>query len=53
MRTWLSREQKQFLEAKHLAAPLWSKKQVNEYAIQLRLNRTKVYKWHWDRRKRP
>ena len=30
----------------------WSRDFVKQTAIRLGLNRVKVYKWHWDRKKK-
>ena len=30
----------------------WSQARVSEIAEKLGLGRTKVYKWHWDRKKK-
>ena len=44
--------QHQVLENAFLVDPNWSKRYVKELALSLQLNRVKVYKWHWDRKKK-
>lgn len=49
----LKKTEKAFLETEYLKCANWSKDHVTQIAKRLAINRTKVYKWHWDRRKKP
>ena len=40
------------LEAEHLRSANWSSARITAVARHLGLNRTKVYKWSWDRKKK-
>ena len=49
----MTEEQKELLEREYERNPTnWSTADINRLADRLGLNRTKVYKWHWDHRKR-
>ena len=48
----LTQEQIDVLESEYLKDPVWETKQITKLARRLKLNRTKVYKWHWDRKKK-
>ena len=47
----LSTEQLTQLEAEYLRDPTWSTEQTKQIAQRLQLNRIKVYKWGWDRKR--
>ena len=49
-RTRMSDEQKAVLEAEYLKDPEWTTPRITQIARRLQLNRTKIYKWHWDRK---
>ena len=51
-RARLTSDQHAVLENAFLIDPNWSKRYVKELALSLNLNRVKVYKWHWDRKKK-
>ena len=38
------------LEQEDLMQPIWSTKHITEIARKHGLDRTKVYKWHWERK---
>lgn len=46
----MSDEQKAILEAEYLKDPEWTTPRITQIARRLQLNRTKIYKWHWDRK---
>ena len=48
----VSKQAKQVLENEYKKNPTWSKQLVNQLAAKLDLDRTKVYKWNWDRKKK-
>ena len=47
----LNSEQALVLEQEYLRNPQWSTARITSLAKRLRLGRTKVYKWSWDRKK--
>ena len=48
----MTAEQKAVLEEEYERNPTnWTPQFVTGVALRLGLNRTKVYKWHWDYRK--
>ena len=48
----LTRTEMQVLEQEYLINPNWTTMRINTLAKKLRLCRTKVYKWGWDRKKK-
>eukprot|EP00354_Favella_ehrenbergii_P010505 CAMPEP_0170457674 /NCGR_PEP_ID=MMETSP0123-20130129/4885_1 /TAXON_ID=182087 /ORGANISM="Favella ehrenbergii, Strain Fehren 1" /LENGTH=120 /DNA_ID=CAMNT_0010721541 /DNA_START=538 /DNA_END=899 /DNA_ORIENTATION=- len=46
----LRREMRAKLEEEYLMEPRWSTRRITDIAKRLNLNRTKVYKWHWERK---
>ena len=51
-RASLTPSQLKSLECAYRRNPNWSKKYLKRLALRLGLDRTKVYKWHWDRKRR-
>ena len=48
----MTRTQLDMLENAYQNNSDWSRDFVKQTAIRLGLNRVKVYKWHWDRKKK-
>ena len=45
-------EQLNLLEAEFQSNPIWNTKRTKNIAESLNINRVKVYKWHYDRKRR-
>lgn len=48
----LTREQTHLLEIEHQRDNNWTTRHVTEIARRMGLNRTKIYKWQWERKKK-
>jgi len=48
----LSAEQKAVLEHEYASDPVWKTNRITAIATRLGLKRYKVYKWHWDHKKK-
>ncbi len=48
----LSKAEKQILESEYLKNPDWDTWKTRELADRLGLNRIKVYKWHYIRKRK-
>ena len=51
-RARLNLKQMNQLENAYIKNPNWSKKDISQIAQQMSMRRVKVYKWHWDRKKK-
>ena len=51
-RSRMSYEQIQMLEIEYERNPNWVTRDITNIAQRLQLSRTKIYKWHWDRKKK-
>ena len=47
----LTEDEKEILEQEFQKNPNWGKVTIRKLAERLDLDRTKIYKWNWDRKK--
>ena len=48
----MSKDQLKILESEYLRESNWSLQKTKQIALRIDLDRVKVYKWHYDRKRR-